>query len=177
MTALPHPDAHPDAQSNVPPLVIPCAVITVSDSRTPESDRSGQCIQQHLIAAGHTIAHYQILADEPELLRQNLYSLTQELEIAVIILNGGTGIAPRDSTYEVVEPMLGKILPGFGEIFRMLSYQEVGSRAIASRAVAGVLEKTLVFCLPGSTKAVELAMNKLIVPELAHLNRQLRGLL
>lgn len=166
MSALPHPDAEH--------LAIRCAVITVSDSRTRESDRSGQLIEQSLIAAGHVIASYQILADEPELIRQQLQHLTQEFTVEAIILNGGTGIAPRDTTYDVVEPMLTKILPGFGEIFRMLSYQEVGSRAIASRALAGVLHQTLVFCLPGSSKAVELAMKTLILPELLHLTRQLR---
>lgn len=168
MSATPHPDAQP--------LAIQCAVLTVSDSRTPESDRSGQLIQQLLREAGHPIVDYQILADEPELIRQQLQRLTLDGSLHAIILNGGTGIAPRDTTYDGVEPLLTKVLPGFGEIFRMLSYQEVGSRAIASRAIAGVLHQTLIFCLPGSSKAVELAMQKLILPELLHLTKQLRGL-
>lgn len=167
MASIPHPD---DA-----PRSVKCAVVTVSDSRTPETDRSGQLIQSALAAAGHDIADYCLLPDEPSLLRDRLQSLTERGDLEAIVVNGGTGIALRDTTYDVVYPLLEKVLPGFGEIFRFLSYQEIGSRAIASRSVAGVYRNTLIFCLPGSSGAVSLALDKLILPELVHLTKQLRG--
>lgn len=160
---------HPDSSK----MRVNCAVITVSDTRSPDTDRSGQLIQQLLIAAGHAVALYTILKDEPAQIQANLKAIGERSEIDAVIFNGGTGIAPRDTTYDTLLTLLEKTLPGFGEIFRFLSYQEIGSRAIASRAIAGVYQGKLVFSIPGSTGAVKLAVNKLILPELIHLVSQL----
>jgi molybdopterin adenylyltransferase len=154
-------------------LSIPCAVITVSDTRTGETDRSGQAIQALLRAAGHRIVFYTVVPDEPGSVASHVVALAARPDVAVILLNGGTGIAPRDTTYDAIAHRLEKTLPGFGELFRGLSYQEIGSRAMASRAIAGTLGSTLIFSMPGSTPAVTLAMEKLILPELQHLVGQL----
>jgi molybdenum cofactor biosynthesis protein B len=167
MAHRPHPDAHP--------VAIYCAVITVSDTRTIETDRSGLLIQQLLRDAGHSIVTYEIVPDEPEQIRALLQALSNRADLEVIVLNGGTGIAPRDTTYDAVEQLLDKVLPGFGELFRWLSYQEIGSRAMASRAIAGVYRAKLIFSLPGSSNAVRLATETLILPELVHLTQQLKG--
>ena len=164
---LPHPD--------LAAVTVGCAVLTVSDTRTPETDKSGQLLQAKLTAAHHQVVAYRILPDEPEVVGRQAQTWVADDTIAVIVLNGGTGIAPRDTTYEAIAALLTKTLPGFGEIFRLLSYEEIGSRAMASRAIAGVCESTLIFSLPGSSKAVELAMDKLILPELVHLTTQMRG--
>ena len=144
-----------------------CAVITVSDTRNEETDKSGALIKSILAEAGHTISFYRIVPDEPDLITQLLDQLTSDVE--VILLNGGTGISKRDNTYEAVTSRLEKTLPGFGEIFRVLSYEEIGAGAMLSRATAGLYRDTLVFAMPGSTNAVRLAMRKLIAPELSHL--------
>ncbi|MGB3404946.1 MAG: MogA/MoaB family molybdenum cofactor biosynthesis protein [Microcoleaceae cyanobacterium] len=164
-SAHPHPD--------LTTLRLNCGVITVSDTRTPETDKSGQLIQQLLLEAHHQIPVYLILKDEPVKITQTVTELSQRSDLDVMILNGGTGIAPRDTTYDSIEKLLEKTLPGFGEIFRALSYQEIGSRAIASRAVAGVFQGKLIFSLPGSSNGVRLAMRRLILPELNHLISQL----
>jgi molybdenum cofactor biosynthesis protein B len=148
-------------------------VITVSDTRSPETDRSGQLIRQLLLEAGHTVGFYKILPDEPVLIQTHLTALGERSDIDALIFNGGTGIAPRDTTYDAIVSLLDKTLPGFGELFRFLSYQEIGSRAIASRAIAGVYQGKLVFSIPGSTGAVKLAVPQLILPELIHLITQL----
>jgi molybdopterin adenylyltransferase len=166
VTHQPHPD--------LPGLTVSCAVITVSDTRSPATDKSGQRIEQLLVAVGHTVGSYAIVKDEPEQIRSHLASLSQRADLDVVIFNGGTGIAPRDTTYDAIASLLEKTLPGFGELFRYLSYQEIGSRAMASRAIAGVYQSKLIFSLPGSTSAVQLAMEKLILPELVHLVSQLR---
>lgn len=165
MTHLPHPDSNS--------IIVNCAIITVSDTRTPETDRSGQIIKQLLLEANHRAIAYAILKDEPAQIREQMQVLGERSDVQVIILNGGTGIAPRDTTYDAIEKLLSKTLPGFGELFRYLSYQEIGSRAIASRAIAGVYKDKLVFSLPGSSNAVKLATEKLILPELVHLVTQL----
>ncbi|MEL6581680.1 MAG: molybdenum cofactor biosynthesis protein B [Cyanobacteria bacterium J06621_12] len=162
---------HPDSQN----IAVNCAVVTVSDTRTIESDRSGQLIQQILQQAGHQISTYTIVKDEPAAIHDLLEYLEHQFKLEAIIFTGGTGIAPRDTTYDVISSWLDQTIPGFGEIFRYLSYQEIGSRAIASRAVAGVKKQKLVFSLPGSFNAVELAVNKLILPELNHLTKQVQG--
>ncbi len=164
---IPHPDTIPQS--------LICGIITVSDTRTPETDTSGQYIQQVLHSAGHKVEAYHIIADEKEEIKEKLMALGSNPKIDAILLNGGTGIAPRDTTYDTLIQLLEKTLPGFGEIFRYLSYQEIGSRAIASRATAGVYQHKLVFSLPGSSKAVKLAMDKLILPELVHLVKQIKG--
>jgi molybdenum cofactor biosynthesis protein B len=150
-------------------------VVTVSDTRSPDSDRSGSCIQQLLRDAGHRVVAYEILKDEPNQIQKYLQVLAQRSDIQAVVVNGGTGIAARDTTYDALAGLLEKTLPGFGEVFRWLSYQEIGSRAIASRAVAGVYRRKLIFSLPGSTAAVTLAMEKLILPELIHLVTQLES--
>lgn len=146
-----------------------CAVLTVSDTRTPDTDQSGALIQARLREAGHQIADYRIVADEPAMIRDLVMQWGQSGDLDAVIVNGGTGIAPRDTTYDALEALLEKTLPGFGELFRQLSFQEIGSRAMASRAVAGVYAGKLLFSLPGSSKAVKLAMDALILPELPHL--------
>ncbi|MGK7875011.1 MAG: molybdenum cofactor biosynthesis protein B [Xenococcaceae cyanobacterium] len=165
MTSTPHPD--------IAAIAVNCAVITVSDTRSIETDRSGKLIKQLLLEAGHQVGTYTIVKDEPTQIQAQLAQLCHRPDIDALIFNGGTGIAPRDTTYDALENLLEKTLPGFGELFRFLSYQEIGSRAIASRAVAGVYRQKLVFSLPGSFNAVKLALEKLILPELAHLVRQL----
>jgi molybdopterin adenylyltransferase len=162
---------HPDRNQ----ISIACAIVTVSDTRTPATDVSGNTIAQMLVAAGHTVSSYEILPDEPIRIAQAL-DLASKLQppVRAIIFNGGTGIAARDTTYDAIAKMLTKTMPGFGEIFRYLSYQEIGSRAISSRAIAGIYGQMLVFSLPGSSGAVKLGMEKLIIPELIHLVTQLR---
>lgn len=152
---------------------IACAVVTVSDTRTVETDTSGAVIRDLLSEAGHQVGYYGILKDEPEQIAHALGSLPADIE--VIILNGGTGLARRDTTYEAVQRLLDKELSGFGELFRMLSYEQIGAAAMLSRATAGVFGNRAVFSLPGSTAAVELAMSKLILPQLRHLAGLLRG--
>lgn len=155
-------------------IAVDCAVITISDTRTPETDRSGELIRQLLQSAGHSISLSQIIPDEPTAIRAQLDTIANiQPLVRAIVFNGGTGIAARDTTYEAISSVLSKTLPGFGEIFRYLSYQEIGSRAIASRAIAGTYRHLLVFCLPGSQGAVRLGMEKLILPELIHLVGQL----
>ncbi len=162
----PHPD--------VIQMAINCAVITVSDTRTPTTDRSGGLIQQLLQTAGHQIGSYQIIPDEPTQILAQLEELASfQPPLQAIVFNGGTGISPRDTTYEAIASSLTKTLPGFGEIFRYLSYQEIGARSIASRAIAGTYQHLLVFSLPGSRGAVQLGMEKLILPELVHLVTQM----
>jgi len=166
MTFTPHPDRQI--------LSVPCAIITVSDSRTTVTDKSGQILKEGLENAQHKITFYQIIPDEPSQIKELLTQLGNNPEVEAIIFNGGTGIAPRDTTYDAIAYLLEKTLPGFGEIFRYLSYQEIGSRAIASRALGGVYRNKLIFSLPGSTGAVKLALEKLILPELNHLIGQLK---
>jgi len=163
---------HPDSVSRI----VNCAVITVSDTRSLETDKSGQLIKQLLLDTGHHPSVYTIVKDDTIAIHGQLVALSQNSEIDAVIFNGGTGIAPRDTTYDAIEGWLEKTLPGFGELFRWLSYQEIGSRAIASRAVAGIYRHKLIFSLPGSTNAVRLAMEKLILPELAHLVSQIGSL-
>jgi len=151
-----------------------CAIITLSDTRTPQTDRSGQLIQRLLAENGHTLAAYHLIPDEPGQLTELVLSLLQRPDVDALLTNGGTGISPRDQTIDAIEQLFDKPLPGFGELFRMLSYQQIGSAALLSRAIAGIIQSKPVFCLPGSTKAVDLAMTRLILPELRHLLGELR---
>ena len=167
---------------------VACAVITCSDTRTLEEDVSGQLIRQLLESHGHTHPVYTISKDDPAQISSLLQSLAPRPDIHAIILNGGTGVSRRDNTFDAVSSALTKTLPGFGEIFRMLSYQSIGSGALLSRATAGIIltpqtqdselktqdsaggaKHTIVFSIPGSPNAVDLAMHKLILPELPHL--------
>lgn len=148
-------------------------VITCSDTRTPETDTSAQLIRKLLEGRGHTVVGYYLVKDEPDQIQFRIAQGTALEEVQAIIVNGGTGISQRDSTYEAVSEMLEKRLDGFGEIFRFLTYQEIGSPAIMTRATAGTLNGRALFSIPGSENAVRLAMEKLILPELGHLVREL----
>ena len=142
---------------------VPLAIVTVSDTRTPETDVSGQTIRDLVTAAGHTVVDYRIVKDEPDHVLQALEEFSAGTA-RIIIFNGGTGIGRRDRTYDVISKSLGKRLPGFGEIFRLLSYQEIGAAAMLTRATAGVYRDKVIFSTPGSPHAVRLAMEKLILP-------------
>ncbi|MEY3867056.1 MAG: hypothetical protein RLZZ338_947, partial [Cyanobacteriota bacterium] len=123
----------------------------------------------------HNIIYYNIIKDEPLQVKEQIYTLSQRADVDVLIFHGGTGIAPRDTTYDAIACLLEKTLSGFGELFRFLSYQEIGSRAMASRAIAGIYQGKIIFSLPGSGNAVKLGIEKLILPELVHLVKQIRG--
>jgi molybdenum cofactor biosynthesis protein B len=151
-----------------------CAVVTLSDTRSPENDASGQRIRELATGAGHTVVDYQLIKDDPAALDGLLSELLARQDMNVILTNGGTGISRRDATVPVIERRIDTPLPGFGELFRMLSWEQVGSGAMLSRALGGVAAGKLLFAMPGSTKAVELAMTRLILPELKHLLRELR---
>jgi molybdopterin adenylyltransferase len=154
---------------------IRCFVITVSDTRTEQTDNSGQTIKSMLGDEGHQIAGYRIVKDEPPQIEALLTEVLAGVDVDAVIVNGGTGIAPRDGTYEVVSRLLEKRLDGFGEIFRYLSYLDIGSAAIMSRAAAGTARGKMLISLPGSRGAVTLAMEKLILPEIRHMVSQLQG--
>jgi molybdenum cofactor biosynthesis protein B len=154
-------------QDHIQPLKILAAIITVSSTRTKENDTSGKTICDLLKKAEISINHYAIVQDQVELIRSEIYrSLTDS---NCIILNGGTGLTFDDCTIEAVLPILDKKIDGFGEIFRMKSYQEIGTSAILSRALAGICHKKAIFCIPGSTPAVVMAVKDLIIPEIAHI--------
>jgi molybdopterin adenylyltransferase len=154
---------------------INCFVVTVSDTRDETTDTSGQAIKRMLANEGHKLVDYRIVKDEPVQIEALLRDIIGRANVEAVILNGGTGISPRDGTYEIVAKLLDKRLDGFGEIFRYLSYQEIGSAAIMSRAAAGVAQGKVVVSLPGSQAAVSLAMERLIMPELRHMVSQLQG--
>ena len=154
------------------PRHVRCAVLTISDSRTTADDTSGDAIVSALETAGHEVAGRQLLRDDPGPVAAAVRDAAGSAD--VVITTGGTGITSRDSTFEAVHALLDKRLDGFGELFRMLSYEQVGAAAMLSRACAGTLGQTAIFCLPGSLKAVQLAMDKLILPELGHVVRELR---
>jgi len=148
-------------------------VISCSDTRTPDTDTSGQLIQRLLKEQGHTVAAYHLVKDEPSKIKAKIKAAVTNKKIQAIIINGGTGISKRDSTFEAVDAILEKRLVGFGEVFRYLTYQEIGSSAIMSRATAGIIKGRVLFSTPGSEHAVRLAMEKLILPELGHLVKEL----
>ena len=151
-----------------------CAVLTLSDTRTIDTDKSGQLIQSMLREAGHEVARYAIVKDDVAALRLTFEPLLSDTAVDVILSSGGTGIARRDVTVDAIERLIDRPLPGFGELFRMLSWHQIGSGAMMSRAVGGIARGKVVFAMPGSTPAVELAMTKLILPELGHLLGELR---
>lgn len=144
------------------------AIVTVSDTRTPDTDENRRYIERRLIELGHIADVYRLIKDEPDQVAEVLEELTSLPDVRIVLFNGGTGISPRDTTYDIVSRMLEKHLPGFGELFRMLSYEEVGAAAMLSRATAGVYRNTMVFSMPGSPNAVKVALEKLILPELNH---------
>ncbi len=163
------PPASVDAHREAAPDSIGCAVLTVSDTRTPETDSSGRLIRDLLEMRGHLVVVHAIVPDDPERIRQTLTEWARRDDVQAILSNGGTGIAGRDTTYDALVDLLEKRLDGFGELFRMLSYAEIGAAAMLSRAVAGVYRGKLVAAMPGSSNAVKLAMIKLLLPELGHL--------
>lgn len=152
-----------------------CFVLTVSDTRDESTDQSGRLIKTLLAEHGHRLAGYRIVKDEPAEIEALLRQTLADGEVETVIVNGGTGIAPRDGTYEVIDRLLDKRLDGFGEIFRFLSYQDIGSAAMMSRAVAGSASGKVLISLPGSKGAVELGMRRLVLPELGHMVSQLQG--
>ena len=156
------------------PQSVRCAVITVSDTRTLDNDTGGASVIEHLTAAGHSLAHREIVPDDPARMRPLLESLRQRDDVDAILMTGGTGVTSRDQTYETVTALLDKPLPGYGEVFRMLSFQEIGPAAILSRATGGLIGGKVLLTMPGSPAAVRLAMERIIVPELPHLVREAR---
>jgi molybdopterin adenylyltransferase len=154
------------------PASVRCAVVTISDTRTEATDTGGRAIVELLQGAGHEVVSKTIVRDEPLRVQGLIVEYVQDARVQAIITTGGTGITSRDSTYEAVVALFEKQLDGFGELFRMLSYQEIGAAAMLSRACAGVLRRRVIMSVPGSEHAVRLAMTKLILPELGHLIRE-----
>jgi molybdopterin adenylyltransferase len=152
-----------------------CAILTISDTRTEATDTSGARLKELLAEAGHQVVAYAIVPDDPLRIRDVLQPLFADTGIQAIFLSGGTGIAPRDTTFEAVRGLFEKEIEGFGELFRMLSYAEIGAAAMLSRATAGIVAGKILFSMPGSTAAVELAMQKLALPELGHALGLLEG--
>ena len=155
------------------PRSVRCVVCTISDSKTPETDTSGQVLQELLRAAGHDVVGYEIVRDEPSQVHDVIHAACANPRVQALLFTGGTGITARDRTFEAIDALLEKRLPGFGELFRMLSYQEIGPAAMLSRAQAGVRTGRLIFSLPGSPAACRLALERLILPELGHMVREL----
>ncbi|MFN7985610.1 MAG: molybdenum cofactor biosynthesis protein B [Vicinamibacterales bacterium] len=149
-------------------------MLTVSDTRTTETDTGGRAVADLLSAAGHVVVGRAIVKDDADVVRSTIVQQLDADGIDAVISTGGTGITSRDSTYEAVSSLLDKRLDGFGELFRMLSYEQVGAAAMMSRATAGLARGRIVIALPGSEAAVRLAMEKLVVPELAHMVQQAR---
>jgi molybdopterin adenylyltransferase len=154
------------------PMVVGCFVLTVSDTRTPETDTGGAVIRELLVGAGHTVVGSAIVRDEPSDVTRVVREACADARVQVVILTGGTGITSRDSTFEAVEALLDKRLPGFGELFRVLSWEQVGAAAMLSRAQMGIHARRIVVSLPGSPNACRLALDKLLLPELGHLVRE-----
>ncbi|MGD9632102.1 MAG: molybdenum cofactor biosynthesis protein B [Pirellulales bacterium] len=151
-----------------------CAVVTVSDTRTLETDRGGLMLAESLAGAGHTITRREIVPDDQNRIRSLVEELADATLLDAILITGGTGIAARDQTYETVSALLTKTLPGYGELFRMLSYEDIGPAAMLSRTIGGVIGQVVLLTMPGSTAAVRLALDKLILPELAHVVHEAR---
>ncbi len=168
------PSATPDSHKIDAPEKIRCAVITVSDTRTLETDTGGQLVIELVETAGHQVAAREIVPDEPDRMRPLLESFRDRDDVDAVLMTGGTGITSRDQTYETIASLLTKPLPGYGELFRMLSYGEIGAAAMLSRAVGGLMGSTVLLTMPGSRNAVRLAMEKVILPELNHLVREAR---
>lgn len=167
-------DRVPQEHKATAPRAIRCFVLTISDSKTPATDTSGALIRERLTGAGHTVVGHAIVRDEPTQVAAVIRKGCGDPAVEAFILTGGTGVTSRDSTFEAVEALLDKRLTGFGELFRMLSYAEVGAAAMLSRAQGGVVQGRALFSLPGSPNACRLALDKLILPELGHVLREVR---
>ena len=163
-----------DKHREASPEQVRVAVLTISDTRTPETDTGGNVIVDLMKEAGHEIPRREIVKDDAPRIEVFLQELLADANVDAVITTGGTGISARDTTYEVVSRVIDKKLDGFGEVFRMLSYEEIGAAAILSRAIAGAAGSKFVACLPGSTNAVRLATEKLLVPEISHVVFELR---
>jgi molybdenum cofactor biosynthesis protein B len=159
----------PDEHRARSPKSVACAVITVSDTRTEATDTGGRTIIDLLTAHGHRVVERQIIRDDPGPMRALLAALRDRADIDAVLMTGGTGLGSRDQTFETVSGLLDKTLPGYGELFRMLSYAEIGAAAMLSRAAGGLLGRKVLLTMPGSQAGVRLAMEKLILPELGHL--------
>ena len=151
---------------------IGCAVLVTSDSRTEETDESGKLIKQRLLDKGHQVVHYCILKNDATMLKNKINELIKQDAVQVIITSGGTGLSHKDVTIDTIKPMLEKKLDGFGELFRQLTYQELGTASIMSRATAGVINGKIIICFPGSLGEATLAMDKIILSEIGHLVRE-----
>ena len=166
------PDSTPLEHKATAPRTIGCWVLTISDTKTPETDTSGALIRKLLQEAGHPVIGSTIVRDEPKDVQRVIREACAQTTVQAVIATGGTGITSRDSTYEAIDALLDKRLPGFGELFRMLSYQDVGAAAMLSRAQMGVHAQRIIVSLPGSPNACRLALEKLLIPELSHLVRE-----
>ena len=155
------------------PTAVACFVLTVSDTRTEQTDKSGQAIRSMLQEAGHTVTGHTIVPDDPAKVTAAIREQLANPSTRAVITTGGTGITSRDGTFEAVDQLFEKRLDGFGELFRALSFEEIGAAAMLSRATAGTVGRAVVFILPGSEAAVRLALSRLIVPELGHIAQQL----
>ena len=165
-------DATPREHKATAPKTVGCFVLTVSDTKTAETDTSGKLIRDLLTAAGHRVVDSRIVRDEPAEVARIVRDACTRDDVQAVVLTGGTGITSRDSTFEAVEALLDKRLPGFGELFRMLSFQEIGAAAMLSRAQMGLHARRIVASLPGSPNACRLALERLLIPELGHLLRE-----
>lgn len=161
----------PDTHRHEAPRSVRCAVFTISDTRTAATDTGGALLADGLTSAGHAVVLRELHKDEPAVVRERVAQAIASGMVDAILTTGGTGLGPRDSTYEALEGLLDKTLPGFGELFRFLSYAEIGAAAMMSRATAGVSKGCVVIALPGSPDAVRLALDKLVLPELGHMVR------
>ncbi len=164
----------PEQHRREAPASVRCAVLTVSDTRTPATDTGGSALVDLLTEAGHQMVERDLLRDEPEPLGRLVAQWRDRDDVDAILVTGGTGIGSRDQTFETVSALLDKTLPGYGELFRRLSFEEIGPAAMLSRAVGGLVGRTVLLTMPGSRAAVELAMRRLILPELGHLVREAR---
>ena len=158
------------------PQKVSIAILTLSTTRTIKEDASGLWIKETAAAAGHEVLYHRVIPDDAATITMTVREITENLEPQILLLNGGTGITPQDVTIEAVSPMFTKVLSAFGPLFAQLSMQEVGSAAIMSRAAAGIVGSTVVFCMPGSLNACKLACTRLIFPELGHLAKHLKGI-
>ena len=165
----PKPSSHHHHHRKSAPKSVATAVITVSDTRTPETDSGGDKVAEYLVEGGHDVVHREIVHDDRAEIGTAFRSILERDDIRAIVITGGTGVAPRDVTPDAIEPLLDRVIPGFGELFRMLSYEDIGSAALLSRALAGLASGRVVIVVPGSRGAVTLAMEKLVIPELGHL--------
>ena len=172
MAAEPARISTPDEHRATAPTTLGCWVLTISDTKTPDTDTSGMLIRERLTAAGHRVVGSSIVRDEPADVQRIIRQAVTDSSVQIVIMTGGTGITSRDSTFEAVEAMLDKRLPGFGELFRMLSFQEIGAAAMLSRAQMGIHARRIIVSLPGSPNACRLALDKLLLPEMGHLVRE-----